>query len=156
MQSAKQNALSRPEKSSENPSIRRQRHGISHFQLCLKCSPKQERVMIQREVQSLEDEGRRAKGNEHGAQGASTKWGPLRRNITWAKLWRLEPFLISFLLRAVYAQVGGGLCADRGTILSACKIVLAQGRYRWQHDRVLTTRADIPVQQRIKKHPVKI
>lgn len=94
-------------KTRENPRIRRQRHGISHFQLCLKSSPKQERVMIQREVQSLEDEGRRAKGNEHRAQGTWTKWGPLRRNITWAEQWRLEPFLISFLLRAVYAQVGG-------------------------------------------------
>lgn len=92
----------------KNPGIRRQRHGISHFQLCLKSSPKQERVTIQWEVQSLEDEGRRAKGNEHRAQGTWTKWDPLRRNITWAELWRLEPFLISFLLRAVYAQVEGG------------------------------------------------
>lgn len=40
-------------------------------------------------------------------------------------------------------------------ILSGCKIALAQGRYRWHHDRVLTTLADILEQERRKKYPAK-
>ncbi len=36
-------------------------------------------------------------------------------------------------------------------ILSGCKTVLAQGRYRWCHDKVLTVLADILEQERTRK-----
>lgn len=40
-------------------------------------------------------------------------------------------------------------------ILSGCKTALTQGRYRWRHDKVLATLADILEQERRKKHPAK-
>ncbi len=36
-------------------------------------------------------------------------------------------------------------------ILSGCKTALAQGRYRWRHDKVLTVLADILEQERTRK-----
>ena len=38
-------------------------------------------------------------------------------------------------------------------ILSGCKTALQQGRYRWRHDKVLQTLADILETERRKKRP---
>lgn len=46
------------------------------------------------------------------------------------------------------------LCRERGTmahILFGCKTALTQGRYRWRHDKVLMTLADVLEQERSKK-----
>ncbi|XP_063435695.1 uncharacterized protein LOC134716615 [Mytilus trossulus] len=73
----------------------------------------------------------------------------------------MEPFRISFILRAVYGTLPSPsnlhqcglieepsckLCGERGTmahILSGCKVSLTQGRYRWRHDKVLKHLAEI-------------
>ncbi|KAI8505021.1 hypothetical protein Bbelb_171300 [Branchiostoma belcheri] len=86
-----------------------------------------------------------------------------------ADVWKLEPFRISFLLRSVYDTLPSPanlcrwnlredpackLCGERGTmahILSGCKVALAQGRYRWRHDKVLAVIAELLEQQRRKK-----
>lgn len=44
----------------------------------------------------------RSRAMEIASQGAWAKWDLPKRNITWADLWKLELFRISFLLRAVY------------------------------------------------------
>ena len=129
--------------------------------------------MIQDEVQRLEKEGRRAKTIEFGTQGAWTRWNLPKRTITWHEMWRLEPFRISFMLRAVYDTLPTPvnlhrwrmkedslckLCGDKGTmahILSGCKTALTQGRYRWCHGKVLAQLADILEQERRKKRPAK-
>lgn len=58
--------------------------------------------MVQAEVRQPVEEARKAKTVELATQGTWTKWDLPKRRISWAKLWRLEPFCISFLLRSVY------------------------------------------------------
>ncbi|RXN28661.1 reverse transcriptase [Labeo rohita] len=135
-----------------------------------KAGSKDRRAMIQEEVRNLEEEGRRVRAVELASQGAWTKWDLPKRKITWGDLWRLEPFRISFLLRSVYDTLPTPtnlhkwglredplckLCGERGTmahILSGCKTALAQGRYRWRHDKVLMILANTLEQERRKKH----
>ncbi|XP_066271283.1 uncharacterized protein [Branchiostoma lanceolatum] len=149
----------------------RQGLGSSHFQQWGKASRKERRALIQTEVRQLEEEGRRAKAAQLAAQGAWTKWNLPSRKITWSDLWKLEPFRISFLLRSVYDTLPSPtnlcrwglredpackLCGKRGTmahILSGCSTALTQGRYRWRHDKVLTTIASIlEVERKKKRH----
>ena len=96
-------------------------------------------------------------------------WNRPKRKITWADLWRLEPFRISFLLRSVYDTLPTPtnlhkwdmredslckLCGERGTmaqIMSGCKTALTQGSYRWHHDKVLMKLANTLEQERKKK-----
>lgn len=91
--------------------------------------------------------------------------------VTWAELWRLEPYRISFLLRSVYDTLPSpshlytwGLredpnCSLRGKkgtlahVLTVCKTALTQGRYRWRHDKVLLSLADTIERERCKKRP---
>ncbi|KAI8501656.1 hypothetical protein Bbelb_209270 [Branchiostoma belcheri] len=147
----------------------RQGLGSSHFQQWGKASKKERRAMVQTEVRQLEEEGRRAKAVELSSQGAWTRWNLPSRKLTWADVWKLEPFRISFLLRSVYDTLPSPanlcrwnlredpackLCGERGTmahILSGCKVALAQGRYRWRHDKVLAVIAELLEQQRRKK-----
>jgi len=152
--------------------IGRQGLGASHFQQWGKADRKERRAMIQEQVRHLEEEGRRAKAVELAAQGAWTRWNLPSRKATWANLWNLEPFRISFLLRSVYDTLPSPtnlyrwklrddpackLCGERGTmahILSSCKVALSQGRYRWRHDKVLSTLASILEVERRKKRQV--
>ncbi|KAL0148227.1 hypothetical protein M9458_056459 [Cirrhinus mrigala] len=152
------------------PCTGRQGLGTSHIQQWGKAGSKDRRATIQEEVRNLEEEGRRVRAVELASQGAWTKWDLPKRKITWGDLWRLEPFRISFLLRSVYDTLPTPtnlhkwgfredplckLCGERGTmahILSGCKTALAQGRYRWRHDKVLTILANTLEQERRKKH----
>ncbi|XP_030008310.1 uncharacterized protein LOC115431800 [Sphaeramia orbicularis] len=151
------------------PCTGRQGLGTSHVQHWGKAGPKARRAMIQEEVRNWEEEGRRARAVELASQGVWTKWDLPKRKITWGDLWRLEPFRISFMLRSVYDTLPTPtnlhkwglkedplcrLCGERGTmahILSGCKTALAQGRYRWRHDKVLMTLANTLEQERRKK-----
>ncbi len=85
-----------------NPCTGRQGLGTAHFQQRSKSIPWEKRTMIKDEVLNLEQEGRRAKSIEFATQVAWTRWNLPKRTIIWSELWRLEPFCISFLLRAVY------------------------------------------------------
>ncbi|XP_066304530.1 uncharacterized protein [Branchiostoma lanceolatum] len=112
----------------------RQGPGSSHFQQWGKASRRERRGLIQTKVRHLEEEGRRAKAAQLAAQGA---W-----KISWWGL-REDPA----------CKLGG----ERGTmahILSGCKTALTQGRYRWRHDKVLTTIASILEVERKKKRNV--
>ena len=80
----------------------------------------------------------------------------------------MEPLRISFLLRPVYnvlpspsnllkwglletpdCQLCGASCT-MAHILSGCKLVLQQGRYRWRHVQVFRSLADILEKERKK------
>ncbi|XP_063419448.1 uncharacterized protein LOC134702450 [Mytilus trossulus] len=139
----------------------RQGLGMTHFQQWSKATPKEKSSMVQSEIRTVEEEQRRAKAVELSRQGAWMKWNLPERKITWAELWRMEPFRISFMLRSVYDTLPSPsnlhqwglieepsckLCGERGTmahILSGCKVALTQGRYRWRHDKVLKHLAEI-------------
>ena len=127
--------------------------------------------MVLQEVRKGEEDQRRSKAVQLGQQGAWTKWDLPSRKVTWAELWRLEPIRISFMLRSVYDTLPSPsnlcrwgltedpsckLCGGTATlahILSGCKTALQQGRYRWRHDKVLQTLADILETERRKKRP---
>ena len=99
------------------------------------------------------------------------KVGSPRQTHLVARIWRMEPARISFLLRSVYDTLPSPanlctwgliedpayqLCGARATmahILSACKTALQQGRYRWRHDKVLAVLADILERERKQKQP---
>ncbi len=132
-------------------------------------NPVERRAMVQAEVRGLEEEWRNTKVVGLGYQGAWTMWDLPKRKVTWADLWRLEPYRISFLLMAVYDTLSTPvnlhrwgmrdnptckLCRQKGMmahILSGGKTTLAQGRYRWRHDKLLTVLADILEQERTRK-----
>ncbi|XP_038549725.1 uncharacterized protein LOC119883236 [Micropterus salmoides] len=149
-----------------NPCEGRQGLGLTHFQQWGKSNSWERRAIVQAEVRNLEEEAREARAIELGPQGAWTKWDLPERKISWANLWKLEPFRISFLMRAVYDTLPtpvnlhrwrlreDPLC-KRGSmahILSGCKTALTQGRYRWRHDKVLTVLAPTLEQERRRKH----
>lgn len=75
---------------------------MTHFQEWQKASPVERRAMVQAEVRGLEEEWRKANIVGLGSQGVWTRWDLPKRKVTWADLWRLEPYWISFMLRAVY------------------------------------------------------
>ncbi|KAI2663790.1 Nitric oxide reductase transcription regulator NorR1 [Labeo rohita] len=111
------------------------------------------------------------KGRGNWITRSLDKVGPAKQenHVAW-RLERLESFCISFLLRAVYDTLPtptnlhrwgmreDSLCSLRGSrgalahILVGCKTALSQERYRWRHDKVLSTLADILEQERRKKH----
>ncbi|XP_021349432.1 uncharacterized protein LOC110466448 [Mizuhopecten yessoensis] len=152
-----------------NTCVGRQGVGFSHFQQWEKANTQERRQMVQKEIRRIEEERRRGKSVELSKQGAWTRWNLPERKMTWAEIWRMEPFRISFLLRSVYDTLPSPvnlhqwgltedpcckLCGGRGTmahILSGCKEALRQGRYRWRHDNVLRVLADILEVERRKK-----
>jgi len=154
-----------------NTCIGRQGLGMQHFQQWKKADGKEKRDMILKEIRREEEDRRRSKSVQLVQQGAWMRWDLPARKITWSELWRLDPFRISFMLRSVYDTLPSPsnlckwglaedptckLCGGPGSlahILSGCKIALQQGRYRWRHDRVLQTLADVLETERRNKRP---
>jgi len=58
--------------------------------------------MVQAEVRACEEERQMARGVEQRSQSAWTQWDLPESKISWQKLWQLEPYQMSFLLRSVY------------------------------------------------------
>ena len=147
----------------------RQGLGTTQRQAWQTANQTQRREMVQQEIRTMEEEGRKAKAVEMGAQGAWTRWETVERKITWQDIWRYHPLQLQFLLRAVYDVLptptnlhrwglspnpSCALCGGIGSlnhILTACKTALTQGRYRWRHDQVLRQLADLLDTERRKK-----
>ncbi|XP_069114448.1 uncharacterized protein [Argopecten irradians] len=125
--------------------------------------------MVQDNIRKMEEEIRKSKVVEMGAQGAWTRWGTTDRRLSWSDILRMEPCRIQFLLRSIYDLLPSPtnlhrwgltetpdcpLCNRPGNlalVLSGCNVALTQGRYRWRHDKVLRELADILERERIKK-----
>lgn len=123
----------------------------------------------QEDVRNFEEESRRSKLVELDTQGSWTKWELLESKVTWAELWSLKPFRISFLLWSVYDTLPSSahlytwgltedtsckLCGSKGSqvhILTGCKTAPTQGR---RHDKVLLVVADTLERERQIKQPV--
>ncbi|KAL0148307.1 hypothetical protein M9458_056369 [Cirrhinus mrigala] len=122
---------------------------------------KERRRLIQDEIRAEVEEERYTKMAGMSKQGAWTRWEQVDpRRITWAELWKAEPFRIKFLVQSIYDVLPSPanlhiwgladtpeckLCQKRGTlehILSSCSKALGEGRYHWCHDRVLKVLAD--------------
>ncbi|XP_033747101.1 uncharacterized protein LOC117332324 [Pecten maximus] len=127
------------------------------------------RKMVQDNIRKMEEEIRKAKMVEMGAQGAWTRWETTERRLTWSDIWKLEPCRIQFLLRSVYDVLptptnlhrwgmtetpNCSLCDRPGNlahVLSSCNTALTQGRYTWRHNKVLRELADTLEKERQKK-----
>ncbi len=123
----------------------------------------------QQDVRTFEEEPRRSKPVELNKQRSWTKWVVPKSKVTWAELWRLKIFRISFLLQSVYGTLPSSahlhtwglmedtsckLCGSKGSqahILTGCKTVLTQSR---RHDKVLLVLADTLERETQIKHPV--
>ena len=94
-------------------------------------------------------------------QGALTRWeGVTELKILWEDLWKVEPVRMQFMRKSTYDLLPTPsnlvvwnkkedavceLCKGYASfkhILSCCKVVLTQGRYRWRHDQVLRVIAE--------------
>ncbi|CAB1331193.1 unnamed protein product, partial [Coregonus sp. 'balchen'] len=78
----------------------------------------------------------------------------VNRTVTWSDVWKISQARIRFLIRSTYntlpcpwnlhqwygTETAYKLCSNTNAslqhILSGCKTVLTQGRYRWMHDQV--------------------
>ena len=88
------------------------------------------------------------------SQGAQLRWEVPQKRVRHQDLISTTDAQLSFLIKAVYDLLPTpanksrwykkdekcALCGEDATlhhILSACKVALAQGRYKWRHDKVL-------------------
>lgn len=126
--------------------------------------------MVQKEVRRGEEETRQAKAVTMGKQGSWTRWeGVQERTLTWQDIWNMEGYRVKFLLSSVYDVLptpsnlhiwglaespGCTLCgkpANLEHVLSSCRSNLADGKFRWRHDQVLTKLAEGLEQARRKQ-----
>ena len=85
-----------------NVAVGRQGLGIVQSSNWKGASSRERRSLVQAEVRTMEEEERKAKAVQLGAQGAWTTWGTESRKLSWSDLWRYEPMRLRFLLRSVY------------------------------------------------------
>ena len=114
----------------------------------------EQRTMVVKEIRDSEENRRMVKIVGLAQQGASTKWEVPPRKISHEELIRTSETRLKFLVKSVHdllptptnknrwygTEDKCKLCGEEGTlnhILSGCKIALAQGRYKYRHDKVL-------------------
>ena len=126
-----------------------------------KADPKERRGMVQREVRKAEEENRHVKAVAMNKQGSWTRWESVReRALTWQDIWKMEGHRIKFLLCSVYDVLPTpsnlhtwglvespscklcGRIANLEHVLSSCRSNLADGKFRWRHDQILTQLAE--------------
>ena len=132
--------------------------GINKVQWWSKVSGKNRRDLVIQEVRNEENKSRYVKAVQQSQQGQWTNWDEaLQRTVTWNDLWQMAPLRVSFILRATYDLLPSRtnlvkwgkendpmcpLCKEKPQtmdhVLSSCKIALANGRYTWRHNKVLT------------------
>lgn len=127
------------------------------------------RELVVQRVRETAEEDRRVKAVGLGSQACWVQWeGALDRPMSWKDLWGTDQGKLSFLLRAVAdllptpsnlriwgkeddascKQCSAKFCTLKH-ILTGCPRALADGRYRWRHDKVLTEIAKWTELQRV-------
>jgi hypothetical protein len=126
-------------------------------------------LVVQRVHETVEEE-RQVKAIGLASQGRWTQWDQAQeRPLSWKELWQIDQGRLSFLLRSVTdllptprnIKIWGGAedssCNQCGAvfctlnhILTGCPKALAEGRYRWRHDKVLMEIVKWVEQQRVK------
>ena len=135
-----------------------------------KAGKKERQSLVQQEVRRTEDEAGQVKAVGMKKQGEWTNWEEVKqREIKWPQLFHMEQSRVSFLLRSVYDVLPSptnlhtwGLIDDPNCrlckrpanlehVLSTCSVALADGRYTWGHDQVLSEIATVLDQERRSK-----
>jgi len=123
-----------------------------------KASEKERRTLVQDEVRRMEEETRLTKSVTLKKHENWLNWeGAQQRKLTWNDIWTMEGDILSFLLKSVYDVLpsptnlktwGLSKSPDRKLcgrpailehVLSSCRTALSDGRYRWRHDKVLSS-----------------
>ena len=115
---------------------------------------KAKRDMVVKEVREKEEHRRRIHIVSLSNQGASTRWEVPEKRLSHEDIIRTPESRLRFLIKSVYdllptpanknrwfkGEEKCKICGGEGTlnhILAGCKASLAQGRYKWRHDKVL-------------------
>ncbi|XP_069118928.1 uncharacterized protein [Argopecten irradians] len=119
------------------------------------------RHLVQKEVRAMEEQSRMVRATGMKKQGNWLNWeGARLKKLSWNDIWCMEPQRLQFQLKSVYDVLptpsnlatwgmtddpACKLCgrpANLEHILSSCSVALADGRYTWRHDKVLSVLAD--------------
>ena len=141
--------------------------GVKKHVLLSKLRGKDRRRAVVDEVRNQDAARGNVRLHTLSQQGRSTTWeGTDNRDISWKRLTSSRKSRLSFLVGSVYdtlpsqtnlARWGRAedatcrLCGDRREsldhVLAGCSVALGGGRYRFRHDRVLSSLRDILFQQ---------
>ena len=118
-------------------------------------SQKEKKQLIVNKIREAQEEERLVRITSLAKQSRPLDWGVQQRVIKEKSIFGMPEAQLQFAIKAVYDllptpanknlwfrtdQYTCHLCGEAGTlnhILAGCKIALAQGRYKWRHDRVL-------------------
>ena len=110
--------------------------------------------MIVEKVREAEEQRRTVRMTGLGKQGGHLRWEVPERKINSKELVMMPEDRLKFLVKAVYDLLptpqnkstwfgedeACRKCGEKGTllhILSGCRVALAEGKYKWRHDKVL-------------------
>lgn len=147
------------------------RLGLGHYSKARwsRATARARRTLVVQRVREAAEEDRQVKAIGLASQGRWTQWDQVEeRPLSWKELWQFDQGKLSFLLRSVtdllptpnnlkiWGSEEDPSCTQCGTasctlnhILAGCPKALAEGRYRWRHDKVLTEIANFVEQQRV-------
>ena len=147
--------------------------GMQHNPVYATSSEKEKRKLITEKIRTKDEEVRRIRMGELGSQGRSNAWEVPERKLSSRDIINTSEAALKFLVRSVYEllptpsnkntwfrteEFKCDLCQGEGTlnhIFSGCPVALAQGRYRWRHDKVLREIAKHVEKRRVEaKKPV--
>ena len=118
-------------------------------------SDKEKKQLIVKKIRESEEESRLVRIAALAKQSRTLDWGVQQRIVKGNSMFETPEAQLQFAIKAVYDllptpenknlwfrtdQYVCHLCGGKGTlphILAGCRIALAQGRYKWRHDRVL-------------------
>ena len=120
-----------------------------------KASAREKRAMIVQKTREAEEERRLVKATGLSKQGRNLQWNVPQKILKDRDIITLPEARLKFLVKSVYDllptpanknlwfktdEFSCQLCGKKGTlnhIFTGCEIALAQGRYKWRHDKVL-------------------
>ena len=143
--------------------------GLSKRQYYCKSNQRDKRTMVTEEIRKKEEEARQIRMVSLAKQGASSRWEVPEKCLSTRAILKTSDCPFKFLVKSVYdllptptnkntwygTEEKCSLCGQEGTlnhILSGCKVALSQGRYKWRHDKVLRTIANIVEEKRKEKN----
>ena len=142
--------------------------GLNKRQYYCKSNKKDRRRMVTEEIRKKEEETRQVRMVGLAKQGASSRWEVPERSVSHNDMLKTPDATLKFLVKSVYDLLPTPankntwfgtdekcpLCGQEATlnhILSGCRVALAQGRYKWRHDQVLKTLANLVEEKKNSK-----
>ena len=130
--------------------------GWNHFaKWSESCSAIRAELIIRERRREIERE-RVTKAVQQSQQGRWTTWEDMvQRSISWNEIWKMSLYRLTFVIRSIYDQLPSRdnlrrwgltedckceLCGESETlhhVISNCKYAIDNGRYTWQHNKVL-------------------